>query len=232
MRLFAREIPPADGVVDESSHTARSEMLEFHLIHIYAGDADFLVALDDDSVISLVVKIRGTVDVIHFHTRGDARRRVAVHLARMGDDYQQAIVLSGKFGELIQQVGEILRLRLPRLGVMVEAVERVEDEDAAATAHDELTGFGYHTLGSGIAFEGNMRNVLRQKLFGTCQKAFRHAAAVLEAVGGELLDQFAEMVGDRDILRTEKTNLPLMPQAETQHQFVHPFGLSRAGDAG
>lgn len=56
MRLFAREIPPADGVVDESSHAARSEMLEFHLLHIYAGDADFLVALDDDSVISLVVK--------------------------------------------------------------------------------------------------------------------------------------------------------------------------------
>ncbi len=50
MRFFAREIPPAYGVVDESSHAARSEMLEFHLLHIYAGDADFLVALDDDSV--------------------------------------------------------------------------------------------------------------------------------------------------------------------------------------
>lgn len=143
-------------------------MLEFHLIHIHTGDSDFLVALNDNSVISLVVKIYGTVDVIHFHTRGDTRRRISVHFARVGGDYQQAIILSGKFSEFIQQVGEVLRLRLPRFGFVVEAVERVEDEDAAAAADNELAGFGYHTFGSGVAFEGNMRDVVRQKLFGTC----------------------------------------------------------------
>ena len=80
-----------------------------------------------------VIEIGRAVDVIHFHTRGNARDRVTVHFTRMDYDHKQAIMLHGKFCEFIQQVGNILRFRLSRLRVVVKTVERVEDNDAAAT---------------------------------------------------------------------------------------------------
>ena len=140
--------------------------------------------------------------------------------------------MRGKFRKFIQQIRDILRLRLSRCRFVVEAVERVEDEDAATTADNEFAGFGKHTVGGGIAFQGDMGDVLGEKLLGACQQSLRHAAAVLETVSGEFLNQFAEMIDDRDVLRTEEANLPLMSQAETQYQFVHPFRFSRAGRSG
>ncbi len=77
-----------------------------------------------------------------------------------------------------------------------------------------------------------MGDVLGEKLLGACQQSFRHAATVLKTASGEFLDQLAEMVDDRIILRTEEANLPLMSQTETQYQFVHPFRFSRAGRSG
>ena len=192
-------------------------MLEFHFIHIDTGNADFLVALHHNSIVSLVVKVGRAVDVVHFHTRSSPGCGVAVHLARVGHEDQEAVILRGKFRKFIQQIRDILRLRLSRCRFVVEAVERVEDEDAATTADNEFAGFGKHTVGGGIAFQGDMGDVLGEKLLGACQQSLRHAAAVLETVAGKFLNQFAEMIDDRDVLRTEEANLPLMSQAETQY---------------
>ena len=138
MRFFTGQVSSAYGIVDEGYHSTDTEMLEFHLVHIYAGDADLLIALHNDAVIRFVIEIGRAVDVIHFHTRGNARDRVTVHFTRMDYDHKQAIMLHGKFCEFIQQVGNILRFRLSRLRVVVETVERVEDNDAAATADNEF----------------------------------------------------------------------------------------------
>ena len=77
-----------------------------------------------------------------------------------------------------------------------------------------------------------MGDVLGEKLLGACQQSLRHAAAVLETVAGKFLNQFAEMIDDRGIFRAKEPDFPLMPQAETQHQFVHPLGFSCTGNSG
>ena len=66
------------------------------------------------------------------------------------------------------RIRDILRLRLSRCRFVVEAVERVEDEDAATTADNEFAGFGKHTVGGGIAFQGDMGDILGEKLLGAC----------------------------------------------------------------
>ena len=232
MRFFAREIPPVDGVVDESCHAAHAKMLEFHFIHIDTGNADFLVALHHDSIVSLVIKVGRAVDVVHFHTRGNARDRITVHFTRMDYNHEQTIMLHGKFCKFIQQVRNILRFRLSRLRVVVETVERVEDNNAAAAADNEFMSLGQYTIRRNITFQRDMRDIFSQKIFRVRKESLRHATAVLKTVSGEFLNQFAEMIDDRDVLRTEEANLPLMSQAETQYQFVHPFRFSRARRSG
>lgn len=69
---------------------------------------------------------------------GNARDRITVHFTRMDYNHEQTIMLHGKFCKFIQQVGNILRFRLSRLRVVVETVERVEDNNAAAAADNEF----------------------------------------------------------------------------------------------
>ena len=117
-------------------------MLEFHLVHIYAGDTNLLVTFHNDTVIRFVIEIGRAVDVVHFHTRGNARDRITVHFTRMDYNHEQTIMLHGKFCKFIQQVRNILRFRLSRLRVVVETVERVEDNNAAAAADNEFMSLG------------------------------------------------------------------------------------------
>ena len=77
-----------------------------------------------------------------------------------------------------------------------------------------------------------MRDVFSQKIFRVRKESLRHATAVLKTVSGEFLNQFAEMIDDRGIFRAKEPDFPLMPQAETQHQFVHPLGFSCTGNSG
>ena len=154
------------------------------------------------------------------------RHRIAVHLSGMRHKNHQTVILRGKLRKQIQKIGKILRFRLPRRGGMFETVDRVEDEDAASPTQDKFTGFGKHPFRSGAAFEGDVTDVFGKKLFRTEQKSFRHAATVLKTASGQFLDQLAEMVDDRIILRTEKRDLPLMAHTEAQHQFVQPFRFS------
>ena len=154
------------------------------------------------------------------------RHRIAVHLSGVRHKNHQTVILRGKLRKQIQEIGKILRFRLPRCGGMLKTVDRVEDEDAASPTQDKLTGFGKHPFRSGAAFEGDVTDVFGKKLFRTEQKSFRHAATVLKTASGQFLDQLAEMVDDRIILRTEKRYLPLMAHTEAQHQFVQPFRFS------
>ena len=70
----------------------------------------------------------------------------------MDYDHEQAIMLHGKFCKFIQQVRNILRFRLSRLRVMVETVERVEDNDAAATADNEFMSLSSTRSGETLPF--------------------------------------------------------------------------------
>ena len=138
MRFFTGQVSSAYGIVDKGCHSTDTKMLEFHLVHVYACDTNLLVTFHNDTVIRFVIEIGRAVDVVHFHTRGNARDRITVHFTRMDYDHEQAIMLHGKFCKFIQQVRNILRFRLSRLRVVVETVERVEDNDAAATADNEF----------------------------------------------------------------------------------------------
>ena len=207
-------------------------MLEFHLVHVYACDTNLLVTFHNDTVIRFVIEIGRAVDVVHFHTRGNARDRITVHFTRMDYDHEQAIMLHGKFCKFIQQVRNILRFRLSRLRVMVETVERVEDNDAAATADNEFMSLSQYTIRRNITFQRDMGDVFSQKIFRVRKESLRHATAVLKTVSGEFLNQFAEMIDDGGIFRAKEPDFPLMPQAETQHQFVHPLGFSCTGNSG
>jgi len=78
-------------------------MLELHLLNMYRHQSFLIVTFHDDTEIGLVIKIRGTEDVIHPHTGRDTRQRIAVHLARMGYKDDQAMVVRGKAAQTVQQ---------------------------------------------------------------------------------------------------------------------------------
>ena len=72
-------------------------------------------------------------------------------------------MLHCKFCKFIQQVGNILRFRLSRLRVVVETVERVEDNNAAAAADNEFMSLGQYTIRRNITFQRDMRDVSVRK---------------------------------------------------------------------
>ena len=43
-----------------------------NLVHVYACDTNLLVTFHNDTVIRFVIEIGRAVDVVHFHTRGNA----------------------------------------------------------------------------------------------------------------------------------------------------------------
>ena len=65
----------------------------FNYYYLEVGNADFLVALHHNSIVSLVVQVGRAVDVVHFHTRSSPGCGVAVHLARVGHEDQEAVIL-------------------------------------------------------------------------------------------------------------------------------------------
>ena len=77
-----------------------------------------------------------------------------------------------------------------------------------------------------------MAYVLCQVTGDTLVKPLRHSETGLETPGGELLRQLAEVVDDRDVLRTEEAGRPVVAQAKAEDELVHPFGLSGAGSSG
>ena len=159
MGLFAGEVTSADGIVDKSSHTTRSEVFELHFFDIDTCHSDLLVTLHYQAIIRLVEEIGRPVYVVHFRTRSMVRHRIAVHLSGVRHKNHQTVILRGKLRKQIEKIGKILRFRLPRRGGMLETVDRVEDEDAASPTQDKLTGFGKHPFRSGAAFEGDMTDV-------------------------------------------------------------------------
>lgn len=121
--FFAGPVAPVDAVVDEFGvGVGATQMLEPDFVDVDGDDFLIVVAIYDKTVVGHVTEVGGTVDVVHLCTSPFAVGGVAVHLARMRHEDNEALVLLGESAQLVQQRGDVLQFRLSRFQLLVNAV--------------------------------------------------------------------------------------------------------------
>ena len=68
-------------------------MLEFHLVYVDCYQVALFVAVHCQAVVGLVGKVAGAKDIVHLHPSFATGQCVAIHLAWVRHQYQQAVVL-------------------------------------------------------------------------------------------------------------------------------------------
>ena len=121
--FFAGPVASVDAVVDEFGvGVGAAQMLEPDFVDVDGNDFLIVVAIYDKTVVGHVTEVGGTVDVVHLCTPPFAVGGVAVHLARMRHEDNEALVLLGESAQLVQQRGDVLQFRLSRFQLLVDAV--------------------------------------------------------------------------------------------------------------
>ena len=143
--FLAGLVAAAVFVVGEAAAARLAQVAEAHFLDVYAGAAAYAVALHHKAVVALVGKVGRAVDVVHLYPAQFAQG-VAVHLARMGHEDDQAAVLHGKAAQAVQQVRDVLQFGLSRRQLLLQPVQGVDDEDADAPAHHHPAGGGQHVV--------------------------------------------------------------------------------------
>ena len=186
--LLAREVAAAHEVVDELGARARAaQVLEAHFVNINGHDLLLVVAVYVDAVVRHVAEVGGTVDVVHLYAAQFAGGLVAVHLARVGYEDDEAAVALGKAAELVQDGADKVAFR--HAALLFQAVHRVYHDRAHTTAAHQLAGFEEDVVYAVGAVAGHdVRHVVRQPLPGLPVDIVRHAVA-----GGKLAPQ--QLVG-------------------------------------
>lgn len=125
-----------------------------------------------------------------------------------------------------------MQLGLPLGQALVDAVQRVDNQNADASAHYQPTGFGQDGVyGIILIARKDVADVIREETHRLCVKLFRHADMRVETQTRKFLYQFAVVIDDGHVLGTEIGYLPLVPQAEADDQFVHPLRFPVTGTA-
>ena len=101
---------------------------------------------------------------------------VAVHLAGMGHEDDEALVEDGETSQLVQGVGDVGHFRLPRFQMLLQAVHGVDDEDAHPFAAHHLAGFLQDVVDAVAPVVGqDVRHVAVQPAHRLLVDGFRHA---------------------------------------------------------
>lgn len=77
-------------------------MFELHLIYMYPHHTFLIVTFHNDAEVGFVIEIRGAEDIVHLHAGRDTRHRIAIHLAWMGNEDDQTMVVGGKATQTIE----------------------------------------------------------------------------------------------------------------------------------
>ena len=232
--FLAGPVASVQVVVDELGFgVGTAQVFETDLLDVDGGYLLRVVAVYHEAEVGHVGEVGRAVDVVHLDTAQGAVLFVAVHLAGMGHEDDEALVEDGETSQLVQGVGDVGHFRLPRFQMLLQAVHGVDDEDAHPFAAHHLAGFLQDVVDAVAPVVGqDVRHVAVQPAHCLPVDGFRHARSGGEAVAGQLLRQLVQMVGDGHVFGAEEGDFPLVAQAEAQHQLVGEFGLAVAGASG
>ena len=232
--FLAGPVAAVQVVVDELGiGVCAAQLLEADFLDVDGDHLLGVVAVYHETEVGHVGEVGGAVDVVHLDAAQGAVLFVAVHLAGVGHEDDEALVEDGETSQLVQRVGDVGHFRLPRFQVLFQAVHGVDDEDAHPFAAHHLAGFLQDVVDAVTPVVGqDVRHVAVQPAHRLLIDGFRHARSGGEAVAGQFLRQLVQVVGDGHVFGTEEGDFPLVPQAEAQHQFVGEFGLAVAGASG
>ena len=101
-----------------------------------------VVAVHDETVVRLVAEVGRSVYVVHLHTPFLSVEVGTVYLSWVGDEDDEALVSAGKAREGVVDMGIPCEFVLGIFRLCVDAVERVDDEDAHPTACHRPMGYG------------------------------------------------------------------------------------------
>jgi len=120
-----------------------------------------------------------------------------------------------------------LKLRLSRREALVDAVQRVDNQDTDTFTHYQPAGFLQDRVyGIILIARKDVAHIFRKELHRLLVKLLRHPDTGIEAEARQLLNQLTVMIHDGHILGAEIGNLPLVAQAKSHYQLVQPFRLT------
>lgn len=139
--FLAGPVTPVDAIVDKlGAGVGASQMLKSYFVDVDGDDFFPVIPVYGKAEVGHIAEVGGAVDVVHLHSPQFAVSGVAVHLARMRHEDNEALVLQGEAAQLVQQRGDVLQFRLSRFQLLVDAVQRVDDKDAHSAAAYQLAG--------------------------------------------------------------------------------------------
>ena len=95
--LLAGPVTPVDAVVDKlGAGVGAAQMLKPHFVDVDGDDFFPVIPVYGKAEVGHVAEVGGAVDVIHLHPPQFAVGGVAVHLARMRHEDDEALVLQGE----------------------------------------------------------------------------------------------------------------------------------------
>mgnify|MGYP000551466724 CR=1 FL=1 len=140
--FLAGPVASVQVVVDELGlGVGAAQVLEADFLDVDGGYLLRVVAVYHEAEVGHVGEVGRAVDVVHLDTAPGAVLFVAVHLAGVGHEDDEALVAGGEASQLVQRVGDVVHFRLPRFQTLFQAVHGVDDEDAHPFAAHHLAGF-------------------------------------------------------------------------------------------
>ena len=99
--FLARPVAAVQAIVDELGiRISTAQVLETDLVDVDGDELLGIVATYTEAVIGHITEVGRTVDVVHLHPAQFTGGGVAVHLARMRHEDDQAFVLHGEAAQL------------------------------------------------------------------------------------------------------------------------------------
>ena len=132
--FLAGPVASVQVVVDEFGlGVGTAQVLEADFLDVDGGYLFRVVTVYHEAEVGHVGEVGGAVDVVHLDAAQGAVLFVAVHLAGVGHEDDEALVAGGEASQLVQRVGDVVHFRLPRFQTLFQAVHGVDDEDAYRT---------------------------------------------------------------------------------------------------
>ena len=154
------------------------------------------------------------VDIIHLHARSSVRHRVTVHLPRMGDKHHQAIMLHREFRNHIRKLE-----RCPASAVVLQAAEcgqageRVDRQNTAPPPRRRLVAPSQAPAPAWRSPSERYATRYGSETPPTASAALPKCRTPSGNGVRSASPPTSDVIDNRRILRTEKSDLPLMAQA-------------------
>jgi len=160
--FIAQAVAAVGWVEHQRHHAGLTEVAELHLLHVDVHHIGH--ALHHQAEVALIEEGGRAVDVVQRGAIGAARAGIAVHLAVVRHQNNEAVVEHGKVGELVKKVVDVLRFAHAGRNLVFHAVVGIDHEDANAFATHQLTGFLEYRVHTEIGFGNDVTHVVAHEV--------------------------------------------------------------------